>query len=122
MQTVVFRTASAPPTAYKSPSLAKYIVSKEKTGGFSGQTPHGYNYGATEIVIEAKVMKRDCHIKMKDGTVLWADLYQTPDSDILAVRQQSGGPRQIAMLEFYKMQDYGFEVYEKPPEEETYDL
>lgn len=110
MNTITFSTASASHNATNNKSLAPFIRSQKKLDGWSGNTPNGYNAGPSEIEIECKVLAREKHIRFPDGEIRWADIYTTPDGDVLAVRQKSGGPRQIAMLEFYKQADFGFSV------------
>ena len=110
MKKVTFESNSASRILGDNPSLSPFIVSNEYGQGWSGNTPHGYNSGKSSVTIQAHLVHADKHIRFADGEIRWADIYQTPDGDVLAVRQRGGGPRQIAMLEFYKKQDFGFEV------------
>lgn len=110
MSTVTFESRSATRNLSDNASLAQFIVDNESGQGWSGNTPHGYNAGKSSVKVQAVLVHRDKHIRFRDGEIRWADIYQTPDGDVLAVRQRGGGPRQIGMLEFYKKQDFGFEV------------
>lgn len=105
-----FESRSATRNLSDNPSLIKFILNDSSGKGWSGNTPHGYNAGKSSVEIRCELLHRSKHIRFSDGEVRWADIYQTPDGDILAVRQMAGGPRQISMLEFYKKQDFGFEV------------
>ena len=110
MTSKVFESHSATRNLGDNPSLSQFIVNNESGKGWSGNTPHGYNAGKSSVEVQCELLHRDKHIRFRDGEVRWADIYKTPDGDILAVRQMAGGPRQIAILEFYKQQDFGFEV------------
>jgi len=110
MGTVTFSTCSAPTNLEYNPSLTPFIVRHEIGEGWRGDTPHGYNYGPSTVEIQAKLVHRDKHIRFKSGEVRWADIYETPDGDVLAVRHRKGGPRQIGIMSFYKQKDYKFEV------------
>jgi hypothetical protein len=110
MNTVTFKSRSATRNLQDSRSLSKFIVYDQSGIGWSGSTPHGYNAGGSIVEIQAEIFHHDKHIRFKNGEIRRADIYKTPDGDFLAVRQRGGGPRQIAILEFYKQQDFGFEV------------
>jgi hypothetical protein len=110
MEETTFQSRSATRNLKDNPSLSQFIVNNESGKGWSGNTPHGYNAGASSVTIKCICLYEDKHIRFPDGEIRWADIYQTPDGDLLAVRQLAGNSRQIAKLEFYKKQDFNFEV------------
>lgn len=110
MNTKVFESRSAAGNLQDNPSLSQFVLKEEYDKGWSGNTPHGYNFGGCLIEIMCKLLHTNKHIQFPNGTIYWADIYETPDGDILAVRQTAGSARSIATLEFYKKKDFNFKV------------